>query len=251
LRHRILPPTQNIASQQAKQNFSSPVIEEIKDEESSFLTSLGFPGTNQPRAIVGPDSRVNPHRKQIVVKCDVGFGNTVVLRGNGQGMDNWNQSLPLRNVGPDTWVFDLPENCSDFDYKVLVQREGQQNVIWEEGPNHRMSSAAQKKEVIAPSFPHIGVTAKIQKQIVVKYDVGFGNTVVLRGNGRGMDTWNKSLPLRNVGPDTWVFDLPEDCSDFDYKVLVQREGQQNAIWEEGPNHRMSDKSQKEIFPTFL
>src|SRR5687767_9810316 len=38
----------------------------------------------------------------IEAKIDVGFGNTLYLRGEGQGL-SWNRGVPLKNIDNSTW----------------------------------------------------------------------------------------------------------------------------------------------------
>jgi hypothetical protein len=81
---------------------------------------------------------------RICVRCDVGFGNHLTIRGNACGLC-WCKGLPLCNKGADCWCWGSEKPLCG-EYKLLINDE-----IWEEGENHRFSPGTVQK--ITPKFP--------------------------------------------------------------------------------------------------
>jgi hypothetical protein len=80
-------------------------------------------------------------------------------------------------------------------------------------------------------------------RITVKIDVGLGNWLTIRGCGGGLG-WDKGVPLKNMGPDVWVW---ETCTydDVEFKLLIN-----DAHWECGDNHRCSGGESVTVTPLF-
>lgn len=81
-------------------------------------------------------------------------------------------------------------------------------------------------------------------RIVIRYDVGFNNTIYLRGTGPNLG-WDKGTLLKNTSPDEWVWetDLPFEVCEF--KVLVN-----DKDYENGENHLMKCGSTISYTPKF-
>lgn len=66
--------------------------------------------------------------------------------------------------------------------------------------------------------------------VVAKYDVGFGNSLYIRGEGAGL-SWETGILMENVGNDVWVWTTSEIADeDLAFKFLVNDE-----IWSAGDN----------------
>jgi len=65
--------------------------------------------------------------------------------------------------------------------------------------------------------------------IIARVDVGFGNSLYIRGEGTGL-SWDKGNPLENVGPYEWTFSTTQAKGDLIFKFLINDE-----IWAEGEN----------------
>lgn len=79
----------------------------------------------------------------IEAKIDVGFGNTLFLRGEGKGL-NWNQGIPLTNVDGSTWQWS-GEADEKLKVKLLLN-----DAIWAQGEDLIVKPG--EKVQIAPSF---------------------------------------------------------------------------------------------------
>lgn len=65
--------------------------------------------------------------------------------------------------------------------------------------------------------------------IIARVDVGFGNSLYLRGEGNGL-SWDKGTLLENAGPYEWTFSTTEAKGDLTFKFLINDE-----MWAEGDN----------------
>lgn len=79
----------------------------------------------------------------IEAKIDVGFGNTLYLRGEGKGL-NWNQGIPLTNVDGSTWQWS-GEADEKLKVKLLLN-----DAVWAKGED--LVVAPGEKVQIAPAF---------------------------------------------------------------------------------------------------
>jgi ATPase subunit of ABC transporter with duplicated ATPase domains len=85
---------------------------------------------------------------------------------------------------------------------------------------------AAKKKVAAKKTP----AKKVEKtSIIARVDVGFGNSLYVRGEGAGL-SWDKGIQLDNVSPYEWTFESTQAKSDVTFKFLINDE-----IWAEGEN----------------
>ena len=80
----------------------------------------------------------------ISARIDVGFGNSLYLRGEGSGLD-WERGLPLENRSADLWSISLPASAAPLRFKFLIN-----DVIWSAGEDY---SAVPGAEVtLTPQF---------------------------------------------------------------------------------------------------
>ncbi|WP_199221104.1 hypothetical protein [Coraliomargarita sinensis] len=80
----------------------------------------------------------------IVANVDVGFGNTLYVRGQGAGL-SWDKGIALKNVSPYEWSFSTSEAKGDITFKFLINDEA-----WSEGDN--LTVAAGSTSVSSPVF---------------------------------------------------------------------------------------------------
>jgi hypothetical protein len=67
---------------------------------------------------------------RIQVKCDVGFGNHLTIRGQGTNL-SWDKGIPLKNLKDDEWIFETDDNFSEIEFKILIN-----DLTYEIGQNH-------------------------------------------------------------------------------------------------------------------
>lgn len=75
-------------------------------------------------------------RSAIRIKCNVGYGNNLFIRGQGPGL-SWMQGVLLTNVAPDEWIWETSEPFDQCEFKVLVNDKD-----YEAGDNHRLPPGA-------------------------------------------------------------------------------------------------------------
>ncbi len=79
--------------------------------------------------------------------------------------------------------------------------------------------------------------------IEAKIDVGFGNTLYLRGEGKGL-SWDQGIPLVCVDGSTWKWsgETPELLK---FKLLLN-----DAVWSKGADFVATPGQRVEISPAF-
>lgn len=69
-------------------------------------------------------------------------------------------------------------------------------------------------------------------RILIKYDVGFNNTLYIRGNFANLN-WIKGIPMQNLSADVWVWECDKIFPPGEFKVLIN-----DNVYESGPNHNI-------------
>ncbi len=93
----------------------------------------------------GPGSAISDKTHIIVARVNVGWGNTLYLRGEG-GCLSWDMGVPMICSGDDRWVWSCHGEHAPRQFKFLLNDE-----IWSEGENQIMSGA--DITVCNPKFP--------------------------------------------------------------------------------------------------
>jgi hypothetical protein len=70
----------------------------------------------------------------IAAAIDVGFGNTLYLRGEGPGL-SWERGIPLNCVTDEKWAITLAESSSPVVFKFLLNDE-----TWCAGDDYTLAS---------------------------------------------------------------------------------------------------------------
>ncbi len=58
----------------------------------------------------------------IIAKVDVGFGNQLYIRGEGNGL-SWEQGTPMTNIASDQWAWTTNKGKDDLSFKFLINDE--------------------------------------------------------------------------------------------------------------------------------
>lgn len=80
----------------------------------------------------------------IVAKIDIGFGNSLYLRGSGPGL-SWDKGLLMTCVAGDEWQAVLGESARPYVAKFLVN-----DLTWSAGADYSFASGA--RTVVTPEF---------------------------------------------------------------------------------------------------
>lgn len=71
---------------------------------------------------------------RVVIHCDVGFNNSIFIRGNGANL-SWDKGIMLKNTRPDEWVWETDQSFNSCEFKVLIN-----DTQYEQGDNHMLTS---------------------------------------------------------------------------------------------------------------
>ncbi|MDR0351723.1 MAG: hypothetical protein LBH49_03725 [Puniceicoccales bacterium] len=87
----------------------------------------------------------NDSMTKIFANFDVGWGNTLYIRGEGDNL-SWSKGIPMKNNGNNIWAWTSgAKKCTNFQYKLLIN-----DVIWCNGENY--TANAGKDNYIVPVF---------------------------------------------------------------------------------------------------
>lgn len=92
------------------------------------------------------------------------------------------------------------------------------------------------------------ITPVVSKPLVTtisaSIDVGFGNTLYLRGEGAGL-SWDRGVQMTCVSPTEWLFTLPESARPVVFKFLIN-----DATWSTGSDYSAVPGTSTLLSPTF-
>src|SRR5262245_55893122 len=107
----------------------------------------------------------------------------------------------------------------------------------------KTAAAPAKKSAVAPVVK-AAPTVSLSTKIFAKIDVGFGNTLYIRGEGPGL-SWEKGVPLDCVADDQWSISLSETARPIVFKFLVN-----DLTWSVGDDYLAQPGSTAELTPAF-
>lgn len=123
---------------------------ELKNTSSSTAAASGLPATaktttSTPWFSKRQSQSARPQSKTVTIeaKIDVGFGNTLYLRGEGHGL-SWDTGVPLKCVDGSTWKWTGQAN-DKLKFKLLLN-----DTVWAKGDN--LTVGPGEKVEVAPSF---------------------------------------------------------------------------------------------------
>ena len=111
------------------------------------------------------------------------------------------------------------------------------------------AKAAKKTVVVAakrPAAPAVKAAAKKSTGTVITalVDVGFGNTLYLRGEGAGL-TWDSGVAMESVADNKWEISLPAASSQILYKFLIN-----DFNWSVGEDYQTESGATVTVMPAF-
>jgi len=81
-------------------------------------------------------------------------------------------------------------------------------------------------------------------EVKAKVDVGWGNTLFIRGQGDGL-SWDKGRPLLCADSSTWVWSTRHASSSIVFKLLLN-----DQVWAAGADGVVQAGQSLEVVPTF-
>lgn len=94
-----------------------------------------------------------------------------------------------------------------------------------------------------PATTHHGPTRGKTVTIEARINVGFGNSLYLRGEGLGL-SWDQGIPLTCVGDSQWKWS-GEAADKLKFKLLLN-----DAVWAKGEDLVVKPGEKLEIAPAF-
>jgi hypothetical protein len=128
----------------------NPITSSTKDRS---IAVAEFPGSSSTMNFILPKSAPKSSkgtsapmsaavRTEIIAQVDVGFGNTISIRGMGAGL-SWDKGQPMAWTG-DAWHWNT-NSKENFEFKVLINDQ-----TWMPGEN--LHAKAGSKVVFKPAF---------------------------------------------------------------------------------------------------
>lgn len=103
----------------------------------------------------------------------------------------------------------------------------------------KIKAAVPPTIVVKPIAPTRLVTT-----ITALVDVGYGNTLYIRGDGPGLG-WEKGVPLDPVAGDKWILTLPESTRPVAFKFLLN-----DVTWSTGEDFTVAPGTSITLTPVF-
>jgi hypothetical protein len=94
-------------------------------------------------AAVNPPAQ-KPPATLITALVDIGYGNTLFVRGDGAGL-SWDGGVALASVAENKWEIALPAASSSVAYKLLIN-----DVTWSLGEDFQVQAGS--NVTVSPSF---------------------------------------------------------------------------------------------------
>ncbi|HEY9154682.1 MAG TPA: hypothetical protein VIM69_06100 [Opitutaceae bacterium] len=114
-----------------KTKAKSASAKTAKTSMSSSVATASTPPIPVETAVpAASESAPVPLSTTIVAQVDVGFGNSLYIRGEGPGL-SWEKGITLECVADDKWSIELEETTKPIVYKFLLNDQ-----TWCKGDDH-------------------------------------------------------------------------------------------------------------------
>lgn len=97
---------------------------------------------------------------------------------------------------------------------------------------------------VALATPAPVAASPVSTTIQARIDVGFGNTLYIRGEGAGL-SWDSGRLMTCVEDDLWQVKLGESARPIAFKFLIN-----DLTWSAGPNYTTNAGQSVTLSPTF-
>ncbi len=127
--------------------------------------------------------------------------------------------------------------------KATVKKAVTKKVVTKKAP----AKKAPAKKVATKKVAVKKTTAKkaLNTNIVAYADVGFGNTLYIRGEGAGL-SWEKGVAMKNTSAAEWAFATTKATGTITFKFLIN-----DQIWAEGDDLTIKAGSKSISSPVFI
>jgi outer membrane biosynthesis protein TonB len=122
----------------------APVAKKAAPTKKAPVAKKAAPTKKAPVAKKAAPATKGSTQTSIIARVDVGFGNSLCIRGEGAGL-SWTKGALLENVSPYEWAFKTTKAKSGVTFKFAINDE-----IWAEGEN--LSVSAGGTSISSPTF---------------------------------------------------------------------------------------------------
>ncbi len=122
----------------------SPTTKSTKPAKATKTTAVPAKETAPKPAPAVRKPAPRPAFTIVTAQIDVGFGNTLYIRGEGGGL-NWETGVAMTCAADDAWVVKLPVGSGPVTFKFLLN-----DLIWCSGENYVVAPGA--KVTVTPMF---------------------------------------------------------------------------------------------------
>lgn len=105
------------------------------------------------------------------------------------------------------------------------------------------ATATLASSTTVPPFAPVAPTRQVTT-ITALVDVGFGNTLYLRGEGPGL-SWEKGVPLDSLASDKWAITFAESARPIIFKFLLN-----DVSWSAGEDYTVAPGTSITVTPVF-
>lgn len=124
---------------------SKPVKKTVAPAKKSASKAPATAAAPAAAPVTAPaPARSSPASTKITAKIDIGFGNTLFVRGDGPGL-SWDRGVAMDCVNDDTWSIVLPAGDYEVIFKFLVN-----DLSWSVGGDYVIASG--KSVELTPAF---------------------------------------------------------------------------------------------------
>lgn len=130
--------------------------------------------------------------------------------------------------------------------KVAVKKTATKKVAAKKAPAKKVATKkAPAKKAAKKTAAKKATPAKIlETTIIARVDVGFGNSLYVRGEGAGL-SWDKGTLMENVSPYEWALKTTSAKTGVVFKFLIN-----DDTWSEGENLSVSAGGTSISSPSF-
>ena len=125
--------------------------------------------------------------------------------------------------------------------KVAAKKSPAKKVAAKKAPVKKVAAKKAPAKKAAKKAPAKKIT---ETTIIARVDVGFGNSLYVRGEGAGL-SWDKGTLMENVSPYEWALKTTAAKTGVVFKFLINDE-----IWSDGENLSVSAGGTSISSPTF-
>ncbi|OIO59942.1 MAG: hypothetical protein COZ46_02185 [Verrucomicrobia bacterium CG_4_10_14_3_um_filter_43_23] len=102
-------------------------------------------------------------------------------------------------------------------------------------------------KMAAPIVSKAKSTAKTFESVIRAHvDIGWGNTLYIRGEGGGLN-WKQGIPMQNKTGDEWIYKAQSPTQGITFKLLIN---DNEDCWCDGENMRVAAGKATDVYPNF-